>query len=72
MNKYTKALLQASREVDLEVNTEKTMYLIVSRKQNAGKCHNFLTANKQFGNVAKALFWNIKWELKCLYRMCSW
>jgi len=33
--KNTKALLQASREVSLEVNTEKT--IVMSHHQNAGK-----------------------------------
>jgi hypothetical protein len=32
----TETLLNASKEVDLEVNTEKTMYMLLSRHQNVG------------------------------------
>jgi len=34
IKKNTAALLEASREVDLEVNTEKTKYMDMSRHQN--------------------------------------
>jgi hypothetical protein len=36
IHKNTKALLDASREVGLEVNSEKTKYMLVSRCQKAG------------------------------------
>jgi hypothetical protein len=51
--KNTEVLLQASREVGLEVNTEKTKYMVLFRRQNAGQNHNLLTANESFENVAK-------------------
>jgi hypothetical protein len=34
--KKTEALLEASREVGLEINAEKTKYMVVSHHQNAG------------------------------------
>jgi hypothetical protein len=34
---YTGALLHASREVGIEVDTEKIMYMFVPRHQNAGQ-----------------------------------
>jgi hypothetical protein len=37
IKKNTKALLEASREVGLEVNTEKTKYVIMFCHQNADK-----------------------------------
>ena len=33
----TEALVIASKEIGLEVNTEKTKYMVMSRDQNAGK-----------------------------------
>jgi len=45
MMKNRKALLEATREVDLEVNTEKTKYMVVSHNQTAKQNHNLLTAN---------------------------
>jgi len=38
--KKTEALLEASREVGLEVNTEKTKYSPMSHHQNAEQNHN--------------------------------
>jgi len=38
--------------VGLEVNTEKTKYMVMSHHQNAGQNHNLLTANKTFKNLA--------------------
>jgi coproporphyrinogen III oxidase-like Fe-S oxidoreductase len=37
IQKNTKALLHASKEVGLEVNPEKTKYMLVSRCQKAGQ-----------------------------------
>jgi hypothetical protein len=49
-------MLVASRAVGLEVNTENTKYVVVSRHQNAGRNQNLLIANKSFGNVSKFTF----------------
>jgi hypothetical protein len=53
INKNTKTLLQASREVGLGVNTEKIKHMVVFHDQNVGENHNLLIANKFFENVAK-------------------
>jgi hypothetical protein len=37
IKKNTETLIDASKEVDLEVNTEKTKYMLLSRHQNAGQ-----------------------------------
>jgi hypothetical protein len=50
IKRNTEALLEASREVGLEVNTEKTEYVVMSRHQNAG---HFTIANKSAENVVK-------------------
>ena len=38
----------ASKEIDLEVNAEKTKYMIMSRDQNAGQNDNIKIDNKSF------------------------
>jgi len=50
------ALLKASRVLGLEVNTEKSKYMVVSCHQNSGQNLNLLTANKSFENVAQFKF----------------
>jgi peptide methionine sulfoxide reductase MsrB len=52
-NKNTKTLTDASKEVGLEVNTEKTEYMLLSRHQNAGQNHDIKTGNKCFQNVTQ-------------------
>jgi hypothetical protein len=46
-------LLKASREVCLEVNTEKTKYMVVSHHQLVGQTHSLPTDNKFFESVKK-------------------
>jgi hypothetical protein len=52
LKKTQKSLLEASRDVGLELNTEKTYYMIVSRHKNVGKNYDLLITNKYFENVA--------------------
>jgi hypothetical protein len=49
----TETLLEASRDTDLQVNAEKTKYVIISRHPNSGQNQNIRTANESFENVAK-------------------
>jgi hypothetical protein len=48
----TESLLEASRDVGLEINAEKTKYVIMSRYPNSGQNQNIRTANESFENVA--------------------
>jgi hypothetical protein len=48
IKKNTEALLVASKEIGLEVNAEKTKYMVMSRNQNAGQNHNIKLDNKSF------------------------
>jgi hypothetical protein len=48
-----KALLDASKEVGLEVNQEKTMYMLMSRSQRTEQKHSINIANRSLEDVAK-------------------
>jgi hypothetical protein len=49
----TETLLEASRDIGLEINAEKTKYMIMSRHPNSGQNQNVKIANESFENVAK-------------------
>jgi hypothetical protein len=53
IKKNTQSLIYASKEVGLEENTEKTKYMLLSRRQNAGRNHDIKIANRCFENVAQ-------------------
>jgi hypothetical protein len=52
IQKNTEVLLDAGKEVGLEVNSEKTKYMLMSRKK-AGQNHCIKMANRSFKGVAK-------------------
>jgi hypothetical protein len=45
--------LDASKEIGLEVNSEKTLYMFTSSHQTAGQSNYIRVANKSFEKVAK-------------------
>jgi hypothetical protein len=49
----TESLLEASKDIGLEINGEKTKYMIMSRHPNSGQNQNIRIANESFENVAK-------------------
>jgi hypothetical protein len=53
IKKNTLTLIDGSREVGVEVNTEKTKYMLLSRRQNAGQNHDIKIINRCFENVAQ-------------------
>jgi hypothetical protein len=48
----TETFLEASRDIGLEINVEKTKYMIISRHPNSGQNQNKRIANESFENVA--------------------
>jgi hypothetical protein len=48
----TETAIEASKKVGLEVNAEKTDYMLMSHHQNAAENHNMKTVNRSFENVA--------------------
>jgi hypothetical protein len=55
-NKKAEAMLEASREAGLEVNTEKTKYgyTVMSRYKNSRQNHKLIIARKSFKTCSKA------------------
>jgi hypothetical protein len=53
MKKNTERFTDACKEVGLEVNAEKTKYMLLSLHQNAGQNHDMKIANKSYENVAQ-------------------
>jgi hypothetical protein len=53
IEKNTKTLIDASKEVGLEINVEKTKYMLLSGHQNAGQNRDIKIANRSFENVSQ-------------------
>ena len=45
------ALILAGKKIGLEVNVDKTKYMVMSRNQNAGRSQNMRTDNRSFERV---------------------
>jgi hypothetical protein len=53
----TESLLEASRNIGLEINAEKTKYMIVSRHTNSGQNQNIRVANESSENWQNSNTW---------------
>ena len=51
LKENAEALLAATREIGLEVNADKTKYVVKSREQNAGRIHSMRIDNITFDRV---------------------
>jgi hypothetical protein len=49
--------IESSKEVNLEINVEKTKYMLLSCRQNAGQNRHIKIANGLFENVSSNI-WN--------------
>jgi hypothetical protein len=61
----TETLLEASRDVGLEINAEKTKYMILSRHPNSGQNQNIRIANESLENVAKFKYLGMTLTSEC-------
>jgi hypothetical protein len=53
IKKNTETLIDASKEVGLEINVHNVKYMLLSRHQNVGQNRDIKTANKLFENVSR-------------------
>jgi hypothetical protein len=53
IKKDTETLTDASKETSLEINAEKTKYMLLSRHQNAGQNQDMKIENRSFENVSQ-------------------
>jgi hypothetical protein len=53
IKKNTESLIDASKEVGLEINVEKTKYMLLSRHQNLGRNREIKIENRLFENVSQ-------------------
>ena len=47
----TEAVVVASKKIGLEVNTDKTKYMVMYQNQNAGRSHNIMNDNSSFESL---------------------
>jgi hypothetical protein len=55
----TETLLEVSRDIGIEINSEKTKYMIMSHHPNSGQNQNIRITNESFENVAKFRYWGM-------------
>jgi hypothetical protein len=53
INKNTESLIDASKETGLEINVNKTKYMLLSRHQNLGQNRDIKIANISFENMSQ-------------------
>ena len=56
-NENAEALVVAAKETGLEVNADKTKYMVMSRDQNAGRTHSVKIDNSAFERVDEFKYW---------------
>jgi hypothetical protein len=53
IKKNAETLIDASKGVGLEINVEKTKYMLLSHHQNVGQNRDIKTGNRSFENVSQ-------------------
>jgi hypothetical protein len=57
IKKNTETLTDANKEVGLEINEEKTEYMLLSRHQNVGQNQDIKIGNRSVENVSQLSYW---------------
>jgi hypothetical protein len=58
--KNTETVIDASKDVGLEVNTEKSKYMLLPHHQNSGKNHDTKIANRSFKRWHSSNVWEVQ------------
>jgi hypothetical protein len=56
VNRNTETLIEVSKEVGLEINVEKSKYMMLSRHPNVGQNRDLKIANRSFRNVSESKY----------------
>jgi hypothetical protein len=59
INKSIENYTDASKEVGLEINVEKTKYMLLSRHKNVGQSRDIKIANSTFENRSQFKYWKM-------------
>ena len=62
IKKNTEALLVCSKQIGIEVNIDKTKYMVMSRDQNAGRSHNIKIYNNSLKCVEEFKYWETTYQ----------
>jgi hypothetical protein len=62
------ALLDATKEIGLEINADKTKYMVMSRDRNAGRAHSVKIDNRPIERVEEFKYLGKSLTVKILFR----
>jgi hypothetical protein len=62
------ALVVATEEIGLEVNADKTKYMVMARDHNAGRSHSMKTDNNSIESVEEFKYLGTNLTIKILFR----
>jgi len=65
---HTESLVVAAQEIGLEVNADKTKYMVMSQDQNVGQNHNIMNDNSSFEKVEQFKYLGVTLRIKILFR----
>jgi hypothetical protein len=68
VKKNTEALVAPTKEIGLEVNADKTKYMVMYRDQNAGRNNNIRIDNNSFERVEEFKYLGKTLTIKLLFR----
>jgi hypothetical protein len=60
----TETLIDTGKEVGLEINVEKTKYMLLSHRQNAGQNRDIKIADRTFENVSHFKYFGIQQQIR--------